>query len=254
MEFKRISRIKVIFSITLRAGSILILWLLITCPCYTQEKTADPKAGQSKQQKSAEKIPTELDEAEAYLNEVKNNFLNLKIYTLAGTDRSDISPEIADRVIAEGTGAIRLQKLSEKVLMLHKLTEVCSTVLFQDEKPRVFTYRLRSISFSSGIFDLLTDDEAVALIAHEAGHLYVAKELSNARTNDDDRLARVNELKCDVIALLTLKSLGIEPKVLTKALKKLITARKNMNLQTDTAQSPLLKDRERIVQIFTKIH
>lgn len=235
-----------------------LLLLLLSSAFHAQSGKADQsEKGYETNRQSSQKTDdvdlsteSELAVAAAYLNEVKSNFLNLRIYTLAGTDKSNISPEIAGSVITTGEEIIRFNRLAEKVLQYHKLTDICSNVLFKDDKPMVFTYKLRSVSFSTGALNLLSDDEVTALIAHEVGHVYVAKELMNARDNEDSRIARINELKCDAISLLTLKTFGIDPNVLTSALKKLISARKTLGLQTETAQSPAIEDREKLVKIF----
>jgi len=194
----------------------------------------------------------ELTEAVKFLKKADENLLNQKIYTVANTNKSEVSPEIAELIINQGNESDRLASLSGRVLKYHKLTDICRAVLFNDIKPRIFTYKLRTISISNGILNQLTDEEAVALIAHEVGHLYVANELAGARTDADDRLARINELKCDAVSLITLRELGIVPSVLVSALKKLIAAREKQGLLTTTAQSPAFADREKLAEIFIK--
>lgn len=209
----------------------------------TQEKI-------KKKTKSAE--PSELDEALSFLKEKGEALASMPVYRLAGTKQQDIAPQIADTVISSGESAKRLEKIAEKILGYHKLSEECAVVLFESEVPTVFTYRLRSISFSTSIFKILTDDEAAALIAHEIGHLFLGKELAESRDNKDDRLARIIELKCDVISLITLKKLKINPAVLITAIKKLIRAREKLGLETDSDQSPSLKDRIKLSKKFNK--
>lgn len=191
-------------------------------------------------------------EAAKYLDEIENSLLKLKIYKLEGTDKSVVEPRIADSIITSGKDAAKFQKIAAKVLGYHKLTDVCSAVLFDDKNPTVFTYRLRSISFSSGIFDVLSDDEIAALIAHEVGHIYLGKELAQARDAGDARLARIIELKCDAIALITLKNLKINPAVLIKALKKLIEAREKLGFETASEQSASMEDRTKLTKYFLK--
>ena len=195
---------------------------------------------------------SELAEALLFLKKVGSNLLDLKVYQLADTRKSDVEPRIADDLVTSGTEALRLEKITQKVLKFHKLTDICSVVLFKNDNPAVFTYKLRSIALSTGIFNLLSDDEVAALIAHETGHLYFGKELALARTDDDAKLARIVELKSDVVSLITLKNLRIDPAVLATALKKLVTAREKSGLQTVSDQSPALEDRLKLVEIFIK--
>jgi hypothetical protein len=216
------------------------------------EKTPAVSSQKKAEKKSPAGYSGELDEAVSFLNKTIGGISGLKVYKLADTERSDIAPQIADIIIRSGKDVEKIQKLAERVLQYHKLTDICSIVLFKDESPRVFTYRLRSISFSTGIFDILTDDEATALIAHETGHLYFGKDLEKAREMGDNRLARIVELKCDVISLITLRNLKIDPAVLISALKKLINAREKSGLQTITEQSPSLEDRISLTEVFLK--
>ena len=58
-----------------------------------------------------------------------------------------------------------------------------------------FTWKLRSVSFSSKTVEILNDAEITALLAHEVGHLYFAKEIAEARLNQDARASRLTELK-----------------------------------------------------------
>jgi hypothetical protein len=50
----------------------------------------------------------------------------------------------------------------------------------------------------------------------------------------NSRLARITELKCDIITLITLKKLGSDPLILIAALKKLIEEREKARLETST--------------------
>lgn len=195
---------------------------------------------------------SEAGEAAQFLNEIENDLLKLKLFKLADTDKNIINPQIANSVIRSGKDFKRFQKIVERILYFHKMTELCSGVLFEDKNPMVFTYRLRTISFSTGIFDILSNDETAALIAHEAGHIYFGKVLMLAREANDDKTARIVELKSDAIALYTLKKLKINPTALIKALKKLIKAREKLGLQISAEQSPSLEDRIKLTEYFLK--
>jgi hypothetical protein len=193
---------------------------------------------------------TELEEAAQFLKNTGENLKAFTVYKLPDTDGSEVVPQIADKIIKNGKDFERLQKIAVKVMVHHGLSNHCSVILFKDENPIVLTYKLRSISFSTKVLEILSDDEILALTAHEIGHLYFAKDLADARTSDNARLARITELKCDIIALITLKQLEKDPMVLISALKKLIQEREKARLETSTTHSPSIKDRADLAEIF----
>lgn len=201
---------------------------------------------------SAAQDLTELGEAAQFLKNTGDNLKALPVYKLSDTHKNEIFPQIADRIIPKGKDFERLKKIADKVLAHHGLSAHCSVILFRDENPIVLTYKLRSISFSTKTLEILSDDEITALTAHEIGHLYFGKDLADARNSDNARLARLTELKCDIIALITLKQLGIAPMVLISALKKLIEVREKAGLETFTSHSPSIKDRTALAEIFLK--
>lgn len=242
---------------TLYTLLILVATVLIICcsPLFAQSENKGANQKKilplTKEQKAIQD-QNELAEAVRFLNEANADLPKLKVYQLADTRKTDVEPQIEGDVISEGNEAQRLEKIAAKVLGHLKLTDLCSVILYKSDSPIIFTYKLRSISLSTGIFSILTDDEAAALIAHEAGHLFFGKELALARTTEDAKLARIVELKCDVVSLITLKNLKINPVVLVTGLKKLIEAREKLELQTITDQSPSIENRINLTGIFLK--
>lgn len=179
-----------------------------------------------------------------------DNLLKLKVYKLADTEKAAVAPQIADKLITSGKEFEKLNRAAKKVLEYHGLSNHCSIVAFEFAVPTVFTYQLRSISFSSKALEILSEDEISALVAHEVGHLYLAKDLADARIKEDARAARIAELKCDAIALITLKNLGIKPVKLISAVKKLIKVREDSGFKYLSEQSASVKDRKSLIKIF----
>lgn len=201
-----------------------------------------------------EKELEEIAEAFKFLTESKKELKDLKIYVLSGTDPATVSPDIAKTVLTTDPAAERLKPLAAKILDLHKLAEHCRVLTFENRLPMIFTYRLRSVSISTGLLNRLSDDEISALIGHELGHLYFGKELSDALAAESERAARIVELKCDLIALLTLRALKIDELALISALEKLVAARKEFDLTTLTNHSPGLAARRKLVETFSADH
>lgn len=191
----------------------------------------------------------ELSEAVRFLDGAAD-LSKLKVYKLAETDKTTAAPQIADRLVKTGELYEKLQRAAKKVLDYHRLGDHCNVAVFEYQVPTVFTYKLRSVSFSSTALEILGEDETAALVAHEIGHLYLARELADARIKEDARAARIAELKCDVIALITLKKLGIAPENLISAIEKLIKARKEAGYDDLSDQSASLKSRKALLEYF----
>ncbi|MDQ3633780.1 MAG: hypothetical protein M3405_04630 [Acidobacteriota bacterium] len=191
----------------------------------------------------------EVAEAARFLNET-TDLSKLKIYKLADTEKAAVAPQIADKLITSGELFGKLNKSAKKVLDYHGLSNHCNIIAFDFAVPTVFTYKLRSISFSSKTLEILNKDEISALVAHEIGHLYLARDWADARINKNARAARIAELKCDAVALVTLKDLGINPVNLISAVEKLIKARKEVGFGDLSEDSASVKDRKSLIKIF----
>lgn len=154
-------------------------------------------------------------------------------------------------VIDQGERVARLERIAKPIFLFHKAAK-SQTVVFDYKQPTVFTWKETFVTFSTGALDLLTDDEAAALIAHEIGHLYFAAVLEKARREKNNRLTQVIELKCDLIALVTLSKLKINPSSLISAVKKLIERRSQLQTGSFEPGSPSLKSREEVLELYLR--
>lgn len=198
---------------------------------------------------------SELGEVLDYLSRLPD-FSELKLYKSAAdpaVGNDDAAPGITGLVVYSGQMNDRLQKLSKTVFALHKLGGHLRAVVFRSDAATVFTWKLISVSLSSKTLDILDDNEITALLAHEVGHLYFASELARARLDKNARASRVAELKCDIIALMTLEKLGIPKSSLTGALKKIIAARTAAGLESFAPESPSLEDRIALAENFDAV-
>jgi len=90
---------------------------------------------------------------------------------------------------------------------------------------------------SEAALNLLPAEELQAVVAHELGHEYFWGELMEARQRNDRETTREIELRCDGIALITLRRLKLDPTTLVSA----ITAIKMFNareVSTDSLYHP----------------
>lgn len=174
-----------------------------------------------------------------------NNLTERKIKEL----EANFPPGIRQRLIGSGKYPERLARLAAPVFRFHR-TLTSRTVVFNSAVPTVFTWKETFVTFSSGALDLLTDAEVTALIAHEIGHLYFAEALAAAFAEGDERQARLIELKCDLVALTTLTELKSEVSNLSKAIKKLIDKRGDLQTGSFQAGSPALASRAEIIRLY----
>lgn len=86
---------------------------------------------------------------------------------------------------------------------------------------------------SEKAFDVLSEKELQAVVAHELGHEYFWEEIIEARRNKDFELMREIEMRCDGIAVLTLARLGIDPVNLISAISRIYA----INLNAMSANS-----------------
>lgn len=167
--------------------------------------------------------------------------------------RSHYTPAIEGVVIETDLAlTARLLRVSEPVFRLHAVERQCAVVLLKSRLPTVFTWKLAFVSLTTRDLEILTDEELTALVAHEIGHLYFTDELSEARIAKDDRLARATELKCDLLAMETLRRFSTGAANLITAIEKLTAARHTMNLPAAGKDSPSIADRRQLTQLFVK--
>jgi Peptidase family M48 len=103
------------------------------------------------------------------------------------------------------------------------------------------------ILISRRALQLLSSAELQALVAHEIGHDYFWDEYQRANERNDTRVLRAVEFKCDGIAALTLVELGLDPRVLTSAARKLTWINEKLGATANSSGYPSPSERERFV-------
>lgn len=165
--------------------------------------------------------------------------------------RSNFLPEMKNLQIETNAQMnFRAQSITGKVFAVHNLLDQCETVIVRSYLPTVFTWKLTFVTLTTKTLELLTDEEIIALTAHEVGHLYYVDELKKARDTNNPRLARIIELKADVVALETLDILKIPRSNLLSAVKKLIEARNKLGVKSLTEMSPSVENRARLLDEY----
>jgi hypothetical protein len=91
------------------------------------------------------------------------------------------------------------------------------------------------------------------VLAHELGHSYFEDEMAEGRRIQDAFAMRVVELKCDGVAILSLRLLGRDPTGYVRGLRRLRLITKRKGLSDVILQShPKLVDRMKFSQSLIK--
>ena len=75
---------------------------------------------------------------------------------------------------------------------------------------------------SDSLVALLNDGELTGIVAHELAHSYFMDEMVAAKKTEDARRMKVVELKCDAVAMLSLKLLGSDPTYYIRGVKRIV--------------------------------
>jgi hypothetical protein len=78
-----------------------------------------------------------------------------------------------------------------------------------------------AVVVSEEAVDVLTAEELQAVIAHELGHEYFAAEYEAARQNKQYDTVKGVELRCDAVAIITMRRLRLNPTSLISGVSKL---------------------------------
>ena len=140
---------------------------------------------------------------------------------------------------------VKLAPLTE-VLAFHDRSVVDVEIIDVDQA-FVGLHARAIVLISRSALRLVSAAELQALVAHEIGHDYFWDEYQRAHQRYDKQVLRDVELKCDGIATLTLVELGIDPRVMTSAVRKLTRYNEKLGATANfrTYSSP--SDRERFV-------
>jgi hypothetical protein len=90
---------------------------------------------------------------------------------------------------------------------------------------------------------VLSPDEFAALVAHEIAHDYSWQDYRRARDRKDHKTMQELELRCDGIAVLTLRRLGIDTETLVSAVQKVTQFNQRRDAVATSASYVSLKER-----------
>ena len=110
-----------------------------------------------------------------------------------------------------------------------------------------------AIVVSEEAVDILTAEELQAVVAHELGHEYFATEYEPARNNKEYDKVKEVELRCDALAIITMKSLGLNPSTLLSGISALTKFNEGRGVRNNPDLVTSLNERLRFCQAITKL-
>lgn len=147
---------------------------------------------------------------------------------------------VRDRRVTQGKLLRRVEPVLAQVLQLHERTRTSqqpTLFLFEHEFPTAQLWRGCVLLVSTGLAEPLYDGELAGIFAHELSHSYFEDEMAAAQQRRDVQAMRVVELKCDGVAILSVKLLGYNPALYLKGLQRIQTLNKQKGLSSGLFQS-----------------
>ncbi len=142
----------------------------------------------------------------------------------APLDRADCDAVIAS-LPKEGELRPRPDELAKidaarPVLQYHRRTDVVTFKVIDIRHAFVGLHARSVLLASRDALALVSPEEFAALVAHEIAHDYMWDEYREAMEKKDNKKMQELELRCDGIAVLTLRRLGLDPERLVSAVLK----------------------------------
>lgn len=110
------------------------------------------------------------------------------------------------------------------------------------------------ILVSANILPLLSREQFAALAAHEIGHEYVWADYRGAAKQHDHARIRELELRCDGIAVLTLRRLGLGAAPLISAVERLTSYNRELRLDDNADDYVSLRERRAFIHAVEQLH
>jgi len=135
--------------------------------------------------------------------------------------------------IRAGAGDVAKMSLAQNVLAYHTRRGVITFQIIDVPPAFIGLHERTVILVSPPALALVNKEEFAALVAHEIGHEYVWTEYQLAVRRGDSEHVRELELRCDGVAVLTLRRLGLKPERLIRAVEMLTWYNEQRHLAVD---------------------
>lgn len=142
---------------------------------------------------------------------------------------------------------------AEPILQYHARANVIAFKVIKGDQAVVGSNFRLVVLVSQRALAMLNAEEFAALVAHEIGHEFSWDEYWSAmRQADHDRMQEL-ELRCDGIAVLTLRRVVIDPERLVSAVQKLTQDNRKQGAATSAADYPPLEERMAFIRAMARM-
>ncbi len=191
------------------------------------------------------------------VTELKRKIINRPITVLGAQYRQNAIASLPEHVRQNRVNSSnlhrRLEQVMASVLELHHQTENLELYLYHSEQPLAFVWRGCILAISDSLALFLNNDELAGVIAHEVGHAYFTDESLAAKRSGKAFVMRAVELKCDAVALLTLKLMGRDPTSYINGLWKLTSRLTYGGYEANSWWHPRMAERDRFARLFIRL-
>jgi len=156
--------------------------------------------------------------------------------------------------IPPDTPALAKMSLGEEVLAYHGRRGVIIFTIIRVTPAFIGLTDRAVILVSANVLPLLNKEEFAALVAHEIGHEYVLADYRRAEMRHDHSRIRELELRCDGIAVLTLRRLGLDAGRLITAVERLTSYNKELRLDDNASDYVPLRERRAFIRAVEQLH
>ena len=129
---------------------------------------------------------------------------------LDAIERAGVIAAMPQGAIRADAHALAQMNLAEQVLAYHGRRGLITFTIIKVAPAFIGLHDRAVILVSANALPLLEKEEFAALVAHEIGHEYVWTDYRRAVQRHDQARIRELELRCDGIAVLTLRRLGLD--------------------------------------------
>jgi len=158
--------------------------------------------------------------------EMRKRIFDIPIMVLGSDFRREairaLPASIRQQRITSGRLFRRAEKIIQPVFQLDNRDECVELFLYQSNTPRAALWMGCVLILSDSLVALLYDADLMGIVAHELAHSYFMDEMVAAQKTNDERRMKVIELKCDAVAMLSLKLLGSNPTYHIRGVKMIV--------------------------------
>jgi len=230
----------------MRATTILSLMLALTISSSGQTRPTNLKPGSVEAKALAFFERIEAQDFDDYLRRVR-------LPKVSDAHRADVLASIAKSDQAEVSERMKGKLAAiEPILRYHQRDSAIEIRVIKAREAFIRIQGRAVLLISEPALSLLPTPELQAVIAHELGHEYFWGELVEARQQKEREIMREIELRCDGIAVIALRRLGLDPAKLNSALTTIKTFN-SRTVSTDSFYHPTGDERARFIRAMTEL-